>query len=177
MNTTIRRTATVIMLAVAVGGCGSDQGGGSVREQNQALQQRPHIEQITNTYEKMRDDIRQRLSEQVGPLQWIARFGTDTRGCGFDFQDVEGATSRSLETWTSQGNLPDNRWDQAVRIVAEITARYGFAQPRVIVNRPSDHEIRISDPYGGELIFGTAVNTTLSLNTGCHLSRDRHPGA
>lgn len=148
-----------------------------MREQNQTLQQRPDIEQITTTYEQMRAEIRQRLSDQVGPLSWIDRDSEDTRGCGFDFQDVEGTTSRSLTRWTSEGNLPDARWDQAVRIVADITTRYGFAQPRVIVNRPGDHQIRISDPYGGELVFGTAVNTILALNTGCHLTPDTHPGA
>ncbi|MGH3931231.1 MAG: LppA family lipoprotein [Pseudonocardiaceae bacterium] len=165
-----------MILAAVLGGCGNDPGGGSVREQHQALQQRPDIEQITTTYEQMQEQIRQRLSDQIGPLLWINQEPLATRGCGFDFQDVEGTTSRSLETWVSKGNLPDNRWDQAVRIIAEITARYGFAQPRVIVNRPSDHQIRISDPYGGELIFGTAVNTILGLDTGCHLSPETHPG-
>lgn len=171
-----RSGAVALILAAVLGGCGNNPGGGSVREQNQALQQRPDIEQITTTYEQMRDEIRQRLSDQVGPLGWVNRDSEDTRGCGFDFQDVKGATSRSLETWVSKGNLPDAQWDEAVHIVAEITTRYGFAQPRVIVNRLSDHQIRISDPYGGELIFGTAVNTILALNTGCHLSPATQPG-
>ncbi|MGQ0774614.1 MAG: LppA family lipoprotein [Pseudonocardiales bacterium] len=177
MSTTIRRFTAAVILAAVLGGCGNNPGGGSVREQHQTLHQRPDIEQITTTYEQMRDEIRQHLSDHVGPLHWINRESESTRGCGFDFPDVEGTTSRSLTRWTSEGNLPDARWDHAVRIVADITARYGFAQPRVIVDRPSDHQIRISDPYGGELIFGTAVNTILALNTGCHLTPETHPGA
>ncbi|HEU0087144.1 MAG TPA: LppA family lipoprotein [Pseudonocardiaceae bacterium] len=178
MTTMIRLGAVTTMVLLAVlAGCGNNPGGGSVRNQHQTLQQRPDIEQITASYEQMRTQIRQRLSAEVGPLQWTEEFGVDTRGCGFDFQEVEGTTSRSLATWVSKGNLPDDRWDQAVRIIAEITDRYGFAEPRVIVNRPSDHEIRVSDPYGGELIFGTAVNTILALNTGCHLAPEAHQGS
>lgn len=66
---------------------------------------------------------------------------------------------------------PDTRWDDAVRIVAEVTGEYGFGPPQTIVDRPSDHEITGFDSYGAKYLFGTAANTVLLVSTGCHLPR------
>jgi hypothetical protein len=79
-----------------------------------------------------------------------------------------------LAGWTAQGNLPDGKWESAVAAVAEIARPYGFGEPKVVVNRPSDHEVSFRDGHGAEMLFGTAKNTILSLTTGCHLTVAAH---
>lgn len=139
-----------------------------MEDQRAALRQRPDIEAISAQYERMQAEVRDRLSTEIGRLTWVKYDKESRGGCGFEFPDVREGKSRSLAGWTT-GGLSDDRWDQAAAIVQEITGRYGFSTPEVIVNRPGDHYMVVPDPYGGTLDFGTAVNTTLSMHTGCHL--------
>ena len=139
------------------------------------LAQRPPIEAIRATYEEMQARLRDRLSAEVGSLQWVNDRNFSGAGCA-DFPNV-GGQSLTLDSWTSKGNLPDARWHDAVRIVAEVTGEYGFGPPQTIVDRPSDHEITATDPYGAKYLFGTAANTVLLVSTGCHLPAKAHPGA
>jgi hypothetical protein len=162
-----RLPAALLVLAVLLGGCGP-LGGDSVDDQRATLRQRPDIEAITSRYERMQAELRDRLSAEIGDLTWVNYVDESRSGCGFEFLDVSEGESRSLAGW-SAGGLPDNQWDHAVAIVREITGRYGFGTPEVIVNRPGNHEMVVPDPYGGTLNFGTAVNTILSMHTGCHL--------
>lgn len=68
--------------------------------------------------------------------------------------------------------MPDAQWEQAVAIVRQLAQGYGFDTGQVTVNRPNDHEIVFRDQYRAELNFGSAVNTTLLLRTGCHLTAE-----
>ena len=71
------------------------------------------------------------------------------------------------------GNLPDAQWDRAVSIVDTVVRSYGFnSGPIRVINRPSDHEVDFYDSYQAELVFGTAVNTTMTFTTGCHLTAE-----
>lgn len=140
-----------------------------MEDQRTTLQQRPDIEQISVRYEQMQTEIRDRLSTEIGGMTWVSDGEGSRGGCGFEFPDVREGQSRSLTRWTGLDGFPDDRWDQAVAIVQEITGRYGFSTPGVIINRPGDHKMVVPDPYGGTLNFGTAVNTILRMHTGCHL--------
>ncbi|MPZ67798.1 MAG: hypothetical protein GEU83_20710 [Pseudonocardiaceae bacterium] len=73
-----------------------------------------------------------------------------------------------MASWYAPGNLPDARWPQALAIVTEVTGRYGFAPPEIIVDRPNEHTIVGTGQYGATYDFGTAVNTVLGVSTGCH---------
>ena len=171
----MKRLVAALALAVLAAGCTSAASErGDMDDQFATLAQRPTIEQITATYEEMQARLRERLSADVGPLQWTNDQNAGRAGCA-DFPDVEGE-SRTLDRWTSEGNLPDAQWERAVAIVAEITGEYGFSAPEVIVDRPGDHEVTATDPYGGGYQFGTARNTVLMVSTGCHLPADVHPG-
>ncbi|MGH3806104.1 MAG: LppA family lipoprotein [Pseudonocardiaceae bacterium] len=117
----------------------------------------------------MQAELRDRLSADIGGLAWVNDGSENRGGCGFEFPDVPEGETRSLARWVALGNLPDARWNDALAIVQEITEKYGFGTPEVIVNRPVDHRVVVPDPYGGTLDFGTAVNTVLSMHTGCHL--------
>ncbi|MGH3799559.1 MAG: LppA family lipoprotein [Pseudonocardiaceae bacterium] len=170
----MRRLAAVLALTVLMVGCGIARWGeDTVEEKLATLAQRPTIEAIRATYETMQARLRDRLSAEVGPLQWVNDENFSGAGCA-DFPNV-GGHSLTLDRWTSEGNLPDAQWDRAVRIVAEVTGEYGFGAPRVVVNRPSDHEITATDRYGGHYLFGTAANTVLMVSTGCHLPANAHP--
>ncbi|MGH3913675.1 MAG: LppA family lipoprotein [Pseudonocardiaceae bacterium] len=166
---------TTLTLAVLVASCGfAGLETDDMDEKLATLAQRPTIEDIRVTYEDMQARLRDRLSVEVGPLRWVNDQNFGGAGCA-DFPNV-GGQSLTLDRWTSEGNLPDTRWDDAVRIVAEVTGEYGFGTPQVVVDRPSDHEITATDRYGGHYLFGTAANTVLLVSTGCHLPADAHPG-
>ncbi len=170
----MRRFVTALAIAVLAAGCaftGSERD--DMDEKLATLTQRPTIEDIRATYEDMQVRLRDRLSAEVGPLNWVNRRNFSGAGCA-DFPNV-GGESLTLDGWMSEGNLPDTRWGDAVLIVAEVTGEYGFGTPRVVVDRPSDHEITATDRYGGHYLFGTAVNTVLLVSTGCHLPANAHP--
>ncbi|MGH3929352.1 MAG: LppA family lipoprotein [Pseudonocardiaceae bacterium] len=169
----MRRLTAVLVLAVVTAGCGfAGLETDNMDENFATLAQRPTIEDIRATYEQMQSQLRDRLSAEVGPMQWVNRENFSGAGCG---DDVDGQ-SLTLDGWKSDGNLPDTQWDRAVRIVAEVTGDYGFGSPQVVVDRPGDHEITATDPFGAKYLFGTAVNTVLLVSTGCHLPADAHPG-
>lgn len=168
------RWPAAVALTVLVAGCsvaGSERD--TMDDKFATLARRPTIENIKVTYEGMQARLRDRLSAEVGPLRWVNDQNLSGAGCA-DFPGVRGE-SRTLDSWTSKGNLPDAQWDHAVRIVAEVTGEYGFGTPRMVVDRPSDHEITGTDQYGGHYLFGTAANTVLMVSTGCHLPADAHP--
>lgn len=161
-------------LAILAVGCAS--GGSELNDMDEklaTLAQRPTIESIRAVYEQMQTRLRDRLTAEVGPMQWVNRKNFSGAGCG---DGVDGQ-SLTLDGWKSEGNLHDTRWGDAVRIVAEVTGEYGFGPPQTIVDRPSDHEITGFDSYGAKYLFGTAANTVLLVSTGCHLPASTHPGA
>lgn len=134
------------------------------------LKSRPDIDQITQRYDDMRAVVRERLSAEIGLAPWIKRDEISRSGCR-DYPDVDQALkeARGLSRWAVETNLPDAKWPQAVQIVTDIAGSHGFTKLTTVVDQPGDHEISLSDQYGGELIFGTKLNTILSARTGCHL--------
>ncbi|HEY2763446.1 MAG TPA: LppA family lipoprotein [Pseudonocardiaceae bacterium] len=143
-------------------------------DQRATLSQRPDIEVISARYEQMQAQLRDRLSTEFAGLIWTKYSEGSRSACGFEFPDVPEGESRSLTAWSGKGGLPDDRWDHAVVIVQDITGRYGFGSPEVVVNRPRNHEIVVPDSYGATLQFGTAVNLILQTHTGCHLPPQQH---
>jgi hypothetical protein len=81
---------------------------------------------------------------------------------------------RRYTSGISPGNLSDADWSRATVLVADLATQHGFGAATVVVDRPGDHEVSFPGEYGGELLFGTAANTTLSLTTGCHLTREAY---
>lgn len=176
----MRLIALVCALALLCSACGvgADPKGESVEpsEQFSALLQRPDIERMEATYLTMLETIRAELVAEFGLAEWQpAEGGPSGSGCGGDFSDI-GADGeiRRYSSGISPGNLPDEEWAAAVGVVAATAARNGFAPPGIVVDRPGDHEVSLRDDFGAELLFGTARNTTLSVSTGCHLTRDAH---
>ncbi|WP_235926055.1 LppA family lipoprotein [Actinokineospora pegani] len=142
-------------------------------EQYQALSERPDIEEAQARYEGLLSTIRDQLVAEFGIAEWKPP-ASPVRGsaCGPDFTDIDAdGEIRRLSSGSSPGNLPDERWTAAVTLVAETARGLGFGDPEVVVDRQQDHEVSLKDEYGAELLFGTAANTTLSISTGCHLTK------
>jgi hypothetical protein len=145
-------------------------------EQIAELLTRPDLEQTEADARKMLDEIRAELVSRLAIAPWEPGKGEAYTGsaCGGDFQNIDGAEVRRFSSGRSPGNIPDAKWAEAVDLVKSIAGRYGFGEPGIVVDRPSDHEVTFRNNYGAELWFGTAANTTLSLTTGCHLTREAH---
>lgn len=173
--------ATVTALACAAGllltGCDLDQ---AKDEKMSALfnelLRRPDIEQMQSRYLRMLEQIRQRLVQDIG----IEAFQPDDdepvsgSACPGDYAAVSEAEVRRFRSGKSPGAIPDGDWPRALDTVTDVAAREGFDRVEIVVDKPRDHEVAITDGYGAELIFGTARNTILSLSTGCHLSHQAH---
>jgi hypothetical protein len=173
-----------IALAAALGaaaGCGAERGGsgGTVdkdtrrQQQFQELMGRPDIEQAAQRYSEIMGLLRGRLESELGVARWYEDAETGSNAGCHEFPDVDGRDkqSRGLRFWVSDGNVPDEKWGRLVEITQEIIRTYDFeTPPRVIVDRPGDHQITAADPFGADLILGTKVNTVLRVRTGCHLT-------
>ncbi|GAA0513752.1 hypothetical protein GCM10011581_04620 [Saccharopolyspora subtropica] len=155
--------------ALLAAGCTGPSDGGNVSDQLSVLQQRPSMEEITARYEEMQQKLRDRLSADLGlPTPWVNEGGFGEAGCS-EFPGIDGAEKHSLDLWLHEGNIPDAQWPQAQQIAVEVTREYGFTELEVIVDRPADHKVELRDGFGAQLHFGTAVNTIISVRTGCHL--------
>ncbi|MFC0106700.1 LppA family lipoprotein [Kibdelosporangium aridum] len=141
-------------------------------EQYAELKKRPDIEQVHEEYTKMLEEIRTELVARIGIQPWQPK--ADPWGasmCG-EFNDVGAdGEKRRYSSGHSPGNLPDAKWDEALKLVESIAAQHGFKLHGAVVDKPGDHEFTFGNAWGGELLFGTAKNTTLSVSTGCHLTR------
>jgi PAS domain-containing protein len=162
-----------IVLAVCTAACGS--GEPSMNDAFTELMKRPDIEQAVSTYAEMTTKIRERLTSDFGRT-WEQRSDGGGGGCESEFPGVNAdGETRNLPRWSSPGNLPDEQWSRAEGLVGEIAASYGFhVKPEIIVDRPGDHEVVYRKPDGALITFGTAVNTPLDVETGCHLTAEAH---
>lgn len=172
------RTLAVLATTMVVAACGAQEPSmneNPAREQFQQLMQRPDIDQAAARYEEMYRKVRQVLSRPPLGSDWKQTGEPGRAGCGSEFGaiNVDGrsdAEHRGLGTWTAEGAVPENEWSQAVSRVRQVVQGYGFNAGHDIVASKGDHEIVFRDQYAAELNFGTAVNTTLLLMTGCHLT-------
>ncbi|MGQ0839225.1 LppA family lipoprotein [Actinokineospora sp.] len=172
--------AARLVAVLALTACGSSNGRTPVTtmettsadsaDQYREMQTRPDIEEITRRYEELTSTIRRRTVTDLGLPPWITNDKLSRSGCraypGVSQNDKE---ARGLPIWYVEANIADEKWPDAVRIVTEIANGYGFGDVTTVVDGPGRHEISITDRYGGELIFGTRINTALSVRTGCHL--------
>ncbi|MEW2506002.1 LppA family lipoprotein [Amycolatopsis sp. NPDC047767] len=178
MNIHAARAAVGTVLALSLISC-SGQGAAVNNEQNSTTQQfnelmqRPDIEQEAARYQEMDQKIRGALTATFPALTWQQRTQIAGSACGAGYPGL-GADGevRGLPNWMAAGNIPDAQWDKAVNVVHGVAQGYGFDSGQVIVSRPNDHEVVFRDRYQAELNIGTAVNTTLLVRTGCHLTAE-----
>ena len=136
-------------------------------QQETELAQRPTAEQAVARLTEARDAVRDRPARELGLTRWIDRGNTNSAGCA-DFPDSRGITS-FVESLGLEGGVLDEQWTRAAELV-ETTARgYGFGAAETVVDQPGQHEVVLRGERGSLLRFGTLMNATLALETGCHL--------
>jgi len=144
----------------------------SVQQQFDQLMQRPSLEEITARYEEMRQKISDSLAQKFGVAEWGKRDSPpDTGGCAPEYSvDSWDAGKYYAQIWYSKTPIAYAQWSQAKSAVSEIAGSYGFSTVALAIDKPGDMDLELNDSYGGKLTFGSAVNTSLSFRTGCHLT-------
>ena len=167
-----RLASSVLVLAALLSGCaggGSGSEGPQGPEQVETVDARPRMEQVLDSYEAMEREMIAAVEAELPGLQWQM----DTEDVGMTQSlcndgDLEGQEVDLATLWAT-GTLDPADWHRAVELVQEVGDRYGFTERSTVVDRPDDLEVVGEDQYGGRYRFGMAVNTILSVRTGCHL--------
>lgn len=168
----MKRLAFLAAVALSITGCDNglvSEAGGNVEEQEAQLINRPSIEEISARYSEMDTRLQQELSRVYPSMRWEKGQDITRAGCAdFDaFADT--AEGWTLAIWVAEGNIPDAAWPRAEQVFAQVTGEFGFGPPRVLADRPAQHDVTTSDQYGATYTFGTGKRTTFSGSTGCHL--------
>lgn len=178
VNTTRTRHATTslalallaTLLTGLLGGCGSP--GARTEEPmdpRAELASRPSSEEVVARYEEMQQRIRDRIDAEIGPFGWYRVRDTSFSTCGFDFPHDLGGQTVGIGPWGFDSGIPDADWPRAQQAITEITAEYGFTELGVQINAPGRHKTTGADPVlGAYYEFGTEINTTMQITTGCH---------
>jgi len=143
----------------------------------QELASRPDSQQAASTYKLLQEDIVNQLQQKMPDIVFVEVPNTvRSRGCGVEYSGIDERTavSQTLGRLKADRSISDDLWPQAFQVVQEVSAQQGFANPQVLKDQPGDHDIVLSDAKGARLSFGTAVNSVLSITTGCHLTPLAH---
>jgi hypothetical protein len=142
------------------------------------LAARPTLEEMTARYDEMLQRIRDRLDADLGPFTWYVSGGRTWGGCGKTFPRHLGGYTTTSPLWVSDRNIPDDQWPHAKRIVADITAEYGFAIMGLQIEKPGNHTMGgIDTTVDAHYEFATQLATVLQVNSGCHRSINPTPWA
>jgi hypothetical protein len=109
------------------------------------LAARPTLEEMTARYDEQMQRIRDRLDTDLGPFTWYRSDGRTWGTCSKRFPSHLGGYTTTSPMWVSDRNIPDDQWPHAKRIVADITAEYGFATMGPAdrqARRPHDQRLR-----------------------------------
>lgn len=184
MKVRSRQVVTVALLAMFAAGCsgGTDPylgpaptgGAMPVQQQFADLMRRPTIDEAVARYTQLQTKLKDKLSADLGITGWRERPGTSSEGgCQPAFTiDSGDARQQHLTTWFTDAKVADNQHDAAKTTVAAVVKEYGFAEVSLDLSRPGDLQYNLKDQFGAELGFGSAKNTILTLDTGCHLTVD-----
>lgn len=165
------RLAAALLVAVSLTACSGGPQEDRVNAQSE-LAARPTSEQMISRYEDMLQLVRDRLDTELGPFDWF-RIRDDARnGCGTAFPSELGGRTVTLAPWGFEAAIPDDQWPRAAQIVADTTAEYGFDTAGLQIDEPGRHTVNgVDTALGAHYRFGTQVNTSIQVTTGCHLPR------
>jgi hypothetical protein len=93
-----------------------------------ALMQRPDIDRATQQYQQLGTEIRQALSAAIPALAvWTVSGDGVKSGCGSDYPGIEfNGEELHLPDYVVPGNLPDDKYEQALSIIGSTAQNYGF---------------------------------------------------
>ncbi|MTD53647.1 hypothetical protein GKO32_06560 [Amycolatopsis sp. RM579] len=138
------------------------------------LMQRPDIDEATRHYQQLDNELLQALSQAIPSLSpWQGDDDGSGSSCGGDYPgiDFDGDTY-SFPSHFVTGNLPDADYEKALEVIGSVAQRYGFApRPQRLHDAPGSHDAMFHNVNDdGEISFGTALNTSLRVSLGCHLT-------
>lgn len=137
------------------------------------MAQRPTAEQEVARLTEARDAVRERLAGELGLTTWIDRGNANSAGCS-DFPDSRGSTN-FVASLGLEGGVPDEQWTRAAELVEAMASDFGFGAAETVVDQPGQHEFVLLGERGSRLRFGTLMNASLAVETGCHLPVDLVP--
>ena len=156
--------AALLATGLLLGACGEDED--STMKQTT---DRPSMEAVIDDYTQMRTEMLAAVDEIAGPGEWVN---------SSSFQGVSGSACRNgedpdgqranLPNYTRRGALTGDDREAIKQAVWKVGRAHGFEKVGTVVDRPDDWEIFGDDAYGGRYVFGSAVNTVVSIGTGCH---------
>lgn len=173
---------TVAMLAATLTACGVEKS--PVPRDNvdrapedvwAALMRLPDTDQARQQYQKLDTELRQALTTAIPRLSpWKSSddYPGSRAGCDARFPGVGSDGEReSLPDHAVTGNLPDTDYEKALTVIGTIAQRYRFdPKPQRLHDAPGSHDAVFHNTTDeGEISFGTALNTSLRLQLGCHL--------
>lgn len=169
MTRSTTRTTVGLLVAVLLTACSGGPQEERVNAQSE-LAARPTSQQMIIRYQDMLQLVRDRLDAELGPFDWF-RIRDDTRsGCGSAFPSELGGRTVTLAPWGFEAAIPDEQWPRAAQIVADTAAAYGFATAGLQIDEPGRHTANgLDSTLGAHYSFGTQVNTSIQVTTGCHL--------
>ena len=136
--------------------------------QNAALRERPSLEQEQARLTAVQDQVLKALADRLGLTAWSQGDEGNASRCG-NYPDSDGY-SASLPMQVLTGGVPDASWDRAVAIIEEVAGPAGFGGTDTVVDQPGEHEVVLRGDRESFLRFGTALDATLRIRAGCHLS-------
>jgi hypothetical protein len=154
----------LLLTSLLLGACGEDEDS-TMRQTTD----RPSMETIIDDYTQMRTEMLAAVDEIAGPGEWVnsSSFKGITGSACRAGEDPDGQRA-NLPNYTRQGPLTGDDRESIQQAVWKVGRAHGFDEVGTIVDRPDDWEIFGEDPYGGRYVFGSAVNTVVSIGTGCH---------
>lgn len=185
LNRTARSYLTLLTLAALLCGCMPEGGNindnpnaGTIQDQYNTLVQRPDIEEATEKYKSLLDEVKAALTTRFDLPEWEYTDGSrmDESGCGFNFPDVRAdqGVARSIRGGFTRESIPSRRWDEALQLVTKIANEYGFKGPQRIADEPGNREAYYFDAAGTRFAFGQVDNISIGISTGCFLTSEAH---
>lgn len=154
--------ALAIAAAVILSGCSNEE----ETRVGDTTAVRPAMEEILSEYEALQQDIFEALRAEFGAKPWGPApndtMGATRSGC------EEGGETVNLTVQMFEGTYEPAEWNSAVEIVRQVGTEHGFTETATLVQTVDDTEVVGADEWGGTYRFGMAVNTILSMTTGCH---------
>lgn len=170
----MRSLGSALLVLLLMTGCVGD-GGEPVSDkqtQDAELRERPTLEQEQERLTAVRDDVRDALGQRLGLTAWREPDAGNAAGCA-DFPHSAGFTAFLPLLLLSSG-VPDAQWAEAVTVVEEVAGQAGFGAAETVVDRPGQHEVVLRGERDSMLRFGSMIDATLALETGCHLPERDH---
>jgi hypothetical protein len=166
MRNLCRDVAAVVVLVLVgtfVAACGHDD------PVAKTVPDRPAMETMIDDRTQMRTEMLAAVDAIAGPGEWaisssIKEILTSACRAGED----TGGSRAGLPSYSRQGSLTGADREAIEQAVWKVGRAHGFDKTGTIVDRPDDWEIFGDDAYGGRYVFGSAVNTVVSIGIGCH---------